>query len=545
MNHLSLHVGRALAGVGLAIGVAGAAAGAGPEVTSLLPSGAQRGSTVEVTASGNFPKWPVSGWADRAGVSVTAAADKGKLSVAVAADVAPGVVWLRLYDATGASAPRPFVIGTLGEVVEQEPNNTSEKAQSLATSTVVVNGRLEVRGDVDVFGVGLQKGQTLVASLEAHETLGSPIDAVLQITTVAGTVLGFNHDHRGLDPQAVFEAPADGRYLVRVFGFPATPDSTIGFTGGGADVYRLTLTTGGFVDYPWPLAVTRDRETRVQLFGWNIPAGHDTVLVQSHAERAEITDPLLANVASVSVEPHETLVEVEPNDTAAPQPIEMPVTISGRIEGRRDVDAFSFAGRKGEPLVFDVESRGLGSPLDAVLQVTDAAGQSLAEIDDVGPRRDPQLSFSPAADGSYRLLVRDLNRQGGSRHVYRLRATKAPRDFDVTADAQAYVVTVRKPTEIVLSIARQNGFDETISLRATGLGEMLSAAPVLSAGQGDSAKTVKLAVNAAGGAFAGPIRVVAEAQGASKLAHSATAVVAGQTARTADLWITVVGATGP
>ena len=283
-------------------------------------------------------------------------------------------------------APRPFVIGTLGEVVEQEPNNTSEKAQSLATSTVVVNGRLEVRGDVDVFGVGLQKGQTLVASLEAHETLGSPIDAVLQITTAAGTVLAFNHDHRGLDPQIVFEAPADGRYLVRVFGFPAAPDSTIGFTGGGADVYRLTLTTGGFIDYPWPLAVTRDRETRVQLFGWNIPAGHDTVLVQSHAERAEIADPLLANVASVSVEPHETLVEVEPNEPAAPQPIEMPVTISGRIEGRRDVDAFSFAGRKGEPLVFDVESRGLGSPLDAVLQVTDAAGQSLAEIDDVGPR---------------------------------------------------------------------------------------------------------------------------------------------------------------
>jgi hypothetical protein len=67
-----------------------------------------------------------------------------------------------------------------------------------------------------------------------------------------------------------FEAPATGPYIVRLFAFPSTPDSSIRFAGGSAFVYRLTLTTGGYLDYAFPLAVGRDGPQTVKAIGWNI-----------------------------------------------------------------------------------------------------------------------------------------------------------------------------------------------------------------------------------------------------------------------------------
>src|SRR5690349_8878188 len=93
---------------------------AAPQVTFLYPAGGQMGQSLSVTANGTFSKWPANVWTDRSDVSCECEKDKGKLLVKVAADAAPGVAWLRLYDAEGAAAVRPFVIGTLPEVVEQE-----------------------------------------------------------------------------------------------------------------------------------------------------------------------------------------------------------------------------------------------------------------------------------------------------------------------------------------------------------------------------------------------------------------------------------------
>ncbi len=516
---------------------------AGPDVTSLLPAGGQRGTSVEVTAGGNFPTWPLQAWVDRPGVTITAAGDRGKLTAVIAAEARPGLYWIRFHDANGAAPPQPFVVGTLPEIIEQEPNNTPQKAQSVSLPAVVVNGRLN--GDADLYSVPLQKGQTLVASLMANETLGSPMDSVLQIVAPRGNVLDYNHDYHGLDPQIAFVAPADGSYLVRVFAFPAKPNSTIGFAGGDSYVYRLTLTTGPFVDYPWPLAVTRGRETRVELVGWNIPAALASAIVRPESETVEIFDPQLGNVVPLAAEPHPTLVEAEPNDAAMPQKIELPVTVSGRIESGRDVDVFGFDAKQGESLVFQVQSRALGFPLDAVLKISDSAGKLLASVDDVGASRDPELAFSPPADGAYCVALSDLNHQGSSRHLYRLRATKAQADFDVTADAHAYTLVAGKPTEITLSIARQEGFAEEITLGVTGLPEFVTAAPAVSAAQGDSAKTVKLTLGAGPGTFSGPIRVVAQAAGASQRMHTAGVAIPGNSGRASDLWLTVSAAASP
>src|ERR1700722_2720077 len=72
------------------------ATAAPPTLTYLYPAGAQRGTTVEITAAGTFERWPVQVWVTGKGVEVKPAKDKGKLTVTVAADAVPGTYWLRL-----------------------------------------------------------------------------------------------------------------------------------------------------------------------------------------------------------------------------------------------------------------------------------------------------------------------------------------------------------------------------------------------------------------------------------------------------------------
>jgi hypothetical protein len=113
-------------------------------------------------------------------------------------------------------------------------------------------------------------------------------------------------------------------------------------------------------------------------------------------------------------------------------------------------------------------------------------------------------------------------------------------DFAVTADNHAYVVVPGKPTEITLSVARQQGFAEDIDFAIVGLPESVTASPCRSAHNGQASKSVKLVLNATGGAFSGPVRINAQSAGASKLARPATWPVPGLNYSLRDFWLTVV-----
>ena len=236
----------------------------------LLSGRGRSGQSSTVTMSGKFDHWPVKCWVDGAGVSIEAGGEKGKLAVHVAADARPGVRWVRVYDEEGATSLRPFIIGTLPEIGEVEPNDDPRHPQAIGLTSATVNGRLAKRGDVDGYSVSLDQGQRLVADLEANRHLGSPMDAVLQVVSPAGFVLAQNDDAVGRDPRIVFEAPARGTFVIRLFAFPSKPDSSIRFAGGEAFIYRLTLTTGGFLEHVFPLAVSKECPATVTAIGTNI-----------------------------------------------------------------------------------------------------------------------------------------------------------------------------------------------------------------------------------------------------------------------------------
>jgi hypothetical protein len=516
------------------------AVGAPPKLTALYPSGGAIGSKVEVTASGSFGHWPVKCWVDRPGISVEPAEQKGKLSITVAQDSRPGVYWIRLIDDEGATPPRPFLVGTLPELLENEPNDELGKAQAVELPRVV-NGRLGKNGDVDTFAVTLKKGETLVASVEANRTIGSPMDSILQIVTSTGFVVADNDDYHDLDSQCVLAAPADGTYFVRLFGFPATPTATIGFAGGDDFVYRVTLTTGPFLDYVIPLALGAAAEDQnVELHGWNIPESARVCAV--HAVNAgDSIDTFrsdVAGIATVRVEPHPSMVEQEPNDRDTPQGIQVPVTITGRIGKRGDVDVFRFQAKKGEKFLFRAESRQLGFPMDPFLRITDASGKTLAELDDTGNGRDAELAYTASDDAEYRIWVRDLNGFGGSRSVYRLQCIHPQPEFSLKVAADSFVVPVGKPLEIPVTIERLNGYADEVEIVAEGLPDGLAAMPGKSMNSGDSAKTVKLVVTSSATELrSGTFRVIGRGPAGQAL-RSATVPIPNTSATTADLWIT-------
>jgi hypothetical protein len=506
-----------------------------PTLTNLFPAGGQQGKSVDVTAAGAFATWPVKGWASNKGIDIKPLKEKGRFTVAIAADVPAGDYWVRLVDGDGASEQRPFVVGSLPEVLEKEPNDNFKKPQILADVNVVVNGRLNPANDVDHFAVDLKKGQTLVASLQANSLLRSPMDGVLQILSTDGFVLAENNDFNGLDPQIAFPVPKDGRYSVRVFAFPATPDSEIRFFGSELCIYRLTLTTRGFADCAFPLAVSLKKPGLVELRGWNIPESTKKVAVQTDAvsDRFPVRHAAVINPAFIRIETHDCISETEPNDRNNPQPIDTPITVSGRIDPPHDVDAFSIVLKKDDKRQIKVEARAIGSPLDPVLAVFDSKGKQLEEVDDVKESADPALLFTAPADGTYRLEVRDRFQHGGDRYFYRLRIVTPEPAFVLTTAADQFVLTAGGTLEVPITVERLNGFAQAIELNALDLPAGVECPPVRIAG---GMKAAKLQVSASKDAVSGPCRIEGTAGGSVRAAR---ANLAEYGTSTEAFWVTV------
>jgi hypothetical protein len=513
-----------------------------PTLTGLFPSGAGRGQAAAVDASGTFDHWPARAWIEGKGVEIRAEKEKGKLIIVAAGDAAPGLRWVRLYDEEGATALRPFVIGVLPELIEVEPNDEPKSSQRLTASSMTVNGRLAKAGDVDGFAVALTRGQCLVAGLEAERPLGSPMDAVLQVVSPEGIVLAQNDDDVGRDPRIVFEAPSAGTYIVRLFAFPAKPDASIRFAGGADYVYRLTLTTGGFMDYAFPLAVGRGGPGAVEAIGWNIPAAARLLKVPESdgLDVFTVAHASLAETARIRRVPFAATVEAEPNDLSRPQAVASPVAVSGRIDPPGDQDAFRLKLRKGDNRVIRVESRALGRPLDPVLRILDAGGKILAESDDSGRNdRDLERSFTASADGEYRLVVRDLNGRGGPRFAYLLSVLGPQPDFTLSLASDQFALTPGRMSMLKVAIRRTAGLAEPIEVVAEDLPAGVTARPATSMPEGVSAASVELMLSAEDRARPGPFRILGRTTRDPRVHHAATAPIAGYNATTDQPWLTI------
>ncbi|HVC93269.1 MAG TPA: hypothetical protein VND64_06235 [Pirellulales bacterium] len=115
--------------------------------------------------------------------------------------------------------------------------------------------------------------------------------------------------------------------------------------------------------------------------------------------------------------------EIEDNNSLATATlISAPVGVNGVLTAT-DVDHFRFEVAAGQTLVFDAEAHRIGSALQPVLTLFDAAGRTVARAAkgarDIAP--DVRLSHTFASSGTYYVRVHDLVFAGGEFAVYHLR----------------------------------------------------------------------------------------------------------------------------
>jgi hypothetical protein len=421
-----------------------------------------------------------------------ALADVVTLEVAVPADAPSGDCELRLQTAGGLSNPLVFSIGDLPEFTDipataatnppagpnraAAPPTARAKPPVTVTAPTMVNGQI-MPGEVDRFRFTARKGQRLVASLRARALIPYLADAVpgwfqatLALRDAQGRELAYDDDFKfNPDPVLTCVIPADGDYTAEI------KDAI--FRGREDFVYRLAIGELPLITGIYPLGCAVDQRVEFELTGWNLPvttASLDTTSRSTGTLRLSLPGQIASsNRVRVAVGALPESRETEPNDRPEDAPLlSLPVVVNGRIDHPGDDDVFRFEGRAGAPLVAEIIARRLDSPLDSLLQLTDAYGRQMAlndDFDDKGAglvthQSDSMIRATLPADGIYFLRVSDAQGHGGADFGYRLRVGPPQPDFELRVVPSSINVRAGTAAPVTVYALRRDGFDGPIAL---------------------------------------------------------------------------------
>jgi hypothetical protein len=136
--------------------------------------------------------------------------------VSLTAPTTVGVHQVSLDLGGSKTNPVTFIVSSLPQVVETEPNDELNQATRL-TLPCGVNGRIGKKRDLDHFVFTAKKGQALRFEVKARRfgtALCSGLDAFLEVMNDKGVVLASNDDTNGKDSLLLFTPPADGDYTL-------------------------------------------------------------------------------------------------------------------------------------------------------------------------------------------------------------------------------------------------------------------------------------------------------------------------------------------
>jgi hypothetical protein len=273
-------------------------------------------------------------------------------------------------------------------------------------------------------------------------TLMSKIDGVLKLVTTNGVTLAWNHDYETFDPHLWWRAPEDQTVILQVFGFAYPANSDIRLTGGEECFYRLHLASSAPPEW-------RDA----------------------------------------------------PQSSKA-----LPFQATATIQKPGQQDRYEFIGKKNQFVEAQVEAAALGSPIDAWLKVTDAAGKELAHQDDSGGLPDPRLEWKCPADTNYFLVVGSTLNRGATNYHYKLTAVPAPPDFSGTWAANSLLLNAGATNTIKIDFKRLREHTNEILAEFQALPAGVSFSPTnLPNKSGEVSFALIAATNAA--CFQGPIRL--------------------------------------
>lgn len=405
---------------------------------------------------------------------------------------APGPRQLRLQANTGMSNPIVFVVGQLTDVVQQkslvDPDaelRPPRAPEINVTLPAVFNSQI-MPGQVDRYRFPARKGQQLVFVTHARSLIPYLADAVpgwfqaaLTLYDSDGNEVAYaDHFHFHPDPVLAYQVPRDGEYVLEI------RDAL--YRGREDFVYRIEAGELPFVTSIFPLGGPAKTRTEVALEGWNLPRNSLTLepaemipgIVPLTARNGELVSNSLPFVVGSLPECRANEARRRPdpenptNPLAGAQKITLPVVINGRIAKPGSWNVFQFEGRMGQTVIADVRAQRLGSPLDSVLKLTDAAGKVVAYNDDWEDRAqglsthhaDSQLRVTLPASGTYYLHLGDTRGQGSSAHAYRLRVSAPYPDFELRVTPCSINARPGSTLAITVHALRKDGFSGEINL---------------------------------------------------------------------------------
>ncbi len=476
---------------------------------AVYPSGAQRGTRVKLEIKGyesglTSPKDIIIDGPP--GVSVAELKSINgytmEATLDIAADAPLGRRWLRiLNEQSGLTNFAHFVVGSLPERLETEPNNEAGKAEAIPLP-VVVNGRINPAADLDLFRFSGKKGQRIVAAIAAHalDVHGQGrnygiADFSLELLDAQGRTLAAAEDTLGFDPLIEHVLPGDGDYLVRV--------QLLNYQGFLEAVYRLTLGEVPYLTGAFPPGFRRGTPTEIELFGPNVAAGTKRLVGQAPASGSawsgeqgaawERAYPLRyvgldrdansgLDVPIVAGDLPES-IEAEPNDDRGQAGLlTLPVTVNARFQQPNDADWFRIRLEAKQKVNIEIIAhRFLRSPVDTLVQVFDAQGKMLGESDDEAfdpgyesyhdfRTTDSKLAFAAPDAGEYFVKVCEQSGVYGPRAVYRLTIEDERPEFRLTHFPDSVPIWGPGSTACVMvRVDRFAGCNDDVELTVEGL----------------------------------------------------------------------------
>ena len=397
-----------------------------------------------------------------------------KFAVTIGNDVPPGNYDARFIGKHGVSNPRVFIVGTLAEVAEKEPNNDVEQAQKVALGTTI-SGVISTPTDVDYSSFAGKKGQRVVIACLCA-SIDSRLHPEMELIGPNGRTLATSRPVPEHDGLLTATLPVDGDYTVRLVHFTYTQ-------GGPEYFYRLNISTEPRIEAIFPPMVEPGKMAQIALYGHNLPgsnlepngagtgraleklmvhvtapadsaatarlaySGHISpvgIMLDGFEFRLQTpqgaSNPVLNTYAKAPV-----VLDNDKNDTpATAQEIPLPCEVAGRIDRKNDRDWYVMTCQKGQSYNFELLSDRLGAPTMLYLKIRDQAAKpprDIVSLDDnnetlsnkglYSVSRDPPMyKFTAPADGKYHVVVGShLSTLAGPTHVYRLRITAEMPDF--------------------------------------------------------------------------------------------------------------------
>lgn len=370
-----------------------------PYLTSVTPTGAERGKKVTLTVDGYNLTGATEVLWSKPGIAATILlnaetaremprlskdptkryeGDRGtrnrvQLEATIAADAESGVYRYRLKTPLGTTNTGVIYVGAWPETREREVNDSLTEPQMIQWPTTIV-GEMQQRGDADCFRFRAETKQELVFEVVAS-AFGSKLDSVLTLFDSAGKELASNNDHEfRRDSLLAYRFTQAGEYVLRL-----TDYENQGMGRTNEFGYRLNVGALPYVTGVYPLGLPPGASKTFAVRGFNLGFTQATLTAPAATTWNE---PLLhkfatgSNTMRLAVGSTNESEETPTTKTLAePQAVTLPVTINGKLADETGEDYFRFTARKGQTVWIEVGAQRYGSPLDSVLEVYDSRGK--------------------------------------------------------------------------------------------------------------------------------------------------------------------------